>query len=478
KSLPVLQIADQATSRPLTIATVTSPDANFYSETPEAIAQQWKRELEREIETAADLYSSEKYLSRLQRTALIPLGLIIWTGLLILGRALIRTKLKLLLAQYEQDLRASSADPNETAERGKSVANGNDKTERHGPGLGSILREQRSLGNQIESYRSINLAILWIIILSWYFGFYIVSTRLPTLLAYSSNFLTQPLYLLVIWFFITLVLRISHSLIRSSVNAWKENPQLIFGNAKRQILRSKTIDGALRGLATFTLVSLGILFTLAQLGLPASSILTGSALVGLAITFGAQSLVKDVVNGSLIILEDQFAVGDVVTINHESGLVEQLNLRITQLRNIDGELISIPNSSIAMVKNKTSSWSRVNLGLEVAYSTDLDQAIAVINEVAVQMSHDPEWQEFILEPPNVLGVDAFGENSITIRLWIRTEPGQQFPMGREFRRRIKLAFDEAGITIPFPQRSVWIESELDNQRNGATGDPSETSVPD
>lgn len=460
KNLPVLQIADPATSRPFTIATVTSIDANFYSKTPNEIAQQWKSELEREISRAADIYSSGQYLQRLQRTVLIPLGLTIWTALLVFFRVLVQKRLKSLLDQYERELRSSSKNAAEIRADSNLVTNKDNKAEISFLEIDNILKEQFSLGKQIDVYRSTRLILLWVIILSWYFGAYIVTTQLPILLVYSKSFLTQPLNILVIWFFVTILVQISHALIRRSVSAWKDNPHPVFGDVKRQLLRSRTIAGVLRSLVMDILILIGIILSLAQLGLSASSILTGSVLFGLAITFGAQNLVKDLVNGCLILMEDQFAVGDIVTINGETGLVEQLYLRITQLRNIDGELISIPNSSITMVKNKTSSWSRVNLGLEVAYSTDLDHAITVINEVAMQISQDPKWQEFILEPPEVLGVDAFGENSITIRLWIRTEPGQHFPIGREFRKRIKLAFDEAGISIPFPQRSIWVETDL------------------
>ncbi|MGF1601167.1 MAG: mechanosensitive ion channel family protein [Thermosynechococcaceae cyanobacterium] len=281
--------------------------------------------------------------------------------------------------------------------------------------------------------------------------------------------LTQPLRLLIIWFIVSLSIRISNFLIQRSINAWKENPHLRFGDARRQVLRPQTIAGALQGLTNCILVLLGILITLTQFGLPPSSILAGSALFGLALSFGAQNLIKDVVNGCLILLEDQFAVGDVITINHVSGIVEKLNLRLTQLRNTDGELISVPNSSITVVKNQTSSWSRVNLGIEVAYSTDLDHAIAVIETVATQMSQEADWQSLILDQPQVLGVDAFGDNSITIRLWIQTEPLQQWTVGRELRRRLKLAFDKEGISIPFPQRSIWFENPL--ATTGANGRP-------
>ncbi len=137
-----------------------------------------------------------------------------------------------------------------------------------------------------------------------------------------------------------------------------------------------------------------------------------------------------------------------------------MNLRITQIRSADGNLITIPNSQIAVVENLTNGFSRANLGINVAYHTDLDLAIGVIGQVANTMSQEPGWREMIVNPPLILGVDAFGDNSITIRIWIDTQPLQQWNVAREFRLRIKKAFDEAGITIPFPQRSVWFKNPL------------------
>ncbi len=463
-NLSVLQVTDTATSRPLTLATVTSTDTDFYSQTPDAIAQQWKKSLEGEIAKAEAMYAPQTYPRKLQQTALIPVGLILLTGILALCRCLLSRRQKELQIQYAAEVQAASAAP--VSESVEEVSGPVSPLHREALGdaishsLTQLLQQQFSLANRIDLYRLMRWLFFWLIVLTWYLGIYAVTTQLPSLMQWSHQVLIQPLRLLIIWFLISLTIRVSNFLIQRSINAWKEYPHLVFGDARRQVLRSQTIAGALQGLTTCVLLLFGLLLTLTQLGLPVSSILTGSALFGLAITFGAQNLVKDVVNGCLILLEDQFAVGDVITTHDESGVVERLNLRLTQLRNGDGELISVPNSSIKLVKNKTSSWSRVNLGIKVAYSTDLDQAMAVIETVATQMSQEPEWQSLILDRPQVLGIDELGEDGITIRLWMQTEPKQQWTIGREVRRRLKLAFDQEGISIPFPQRSVWLENPM------------------
>ena len=140
------------------------------------------------------------------------------------------------------------------------------------------------------------------------------------------------------------------------------------------------------------------------------------------------------------------------------GLVEYFNLRITQLRTLDGELVTIANGSFTTAINLTHQWSRINLGINVAYATDLDQAMTVIQDVAEKMRCDCVWGDLIIEPPTILGVDDFAENGVTIRLLIKTQPMKQWDVGREYRRRLKQAFDQAEITIPLPQRSIWLEN--------------------
>lgn len=231
-------------------------------------------------------------------------------------------------------------------------------------------------------------------------------------------------------------------------------------NSERAIKRLQTFSGVLKGATAVTIGSMAGVTALTVLGANVGPILASAGILGLGISLGAQNLIKDVINGSFILIEDQFGVGDVIAIAGATGLVESLNLRITKLRSADGNLITIPNGQITTVENLTNGWSRANLAIDVAYSTDLDRAIAIIDHVASRMAHDPKWRELIVKPPQVLGVDNFGDNSITIRLWIDTQPLKQWEVAREFRRRLKHAFDRQGISMPFPQRSIWFRNSL------------------
>lgn len=226
--------------------------------------------------------------------------------------------------------------------------------------------------------------------------------------------------------------------------------------AERLQLRVSTISGVAKSIAVITWVGVGILLGLLSLSIDIVPLLAGLSVVGVAVSLASQNIIKDAINGFLIILEDQYALGDVISVGNVQGLVENLNLRITQLRDTEGRLITIPNSEVKIVANLSNRWSRADLRIPVAYQADVNKALELIQEVANNMDKDPEWQQPILETPRVLGVDNFGERGLIIRVWIKTQPLKQWDVAREFRRRLKIAFDEAGISIPLPQQVVWL----------------------
>ena len=142
-----------------------------------------------------------------------------------------------------------------------------------------------------------------------------------------------------------------------------------------------------------------------------------------------------------------------------SGLVENINLRITQLRDAEGRLITIPNSEITIVANHSNQWSRADVSIPISYDTDIDKAIAIIDRLGAEMMSDQKWQRIIWESPQILGVESFSDRGIIIRVWIKTEPLKQWEVAREFRRRVKIAFEQAGMPIPLPQQQIWLEQQ-------------------
>ena len=204
-----------------------------------------------------------------------------------------------------------------------------------------------------------------------------------------------------------------------------------------------------------------VLFTiLGQVGINIGPALASLGIVGLAISFGAQSLIKDLINGLFILMENQYAIGDVVRVGGIAGLVEEVNLRRTVLRDLDGIVHYIPNSEIGTASNFTKEYSRVNLNVSVGYGEDLDRAIEVINRVCSQMAEEPEWKPKIIKPPQVLRVDSLGDSGIEIKILGDTRPIMQWAVTGELRMRIKKEFDKEGIEIPWPHMKVFFGNTM------------------
>ncbi len=199
---------------------------------------------------------------------------------------------------------------------------------------------------------------------------------------------------------------------------------------------------------------------LSELGVDITPILAGAGVAGVAVGFGAQSLVRDLIAGFFILMENQYGKGDVVNLVGIGGLVEEVNLRRTVLRDLDGTVHSIPNGEIRIASNLTREWSRVNLNIPVAYEEDLDRVTAVINRVGQEMAQDVYFGPLITEAPQVLRVDDFAESAMMLKVLGVTKPIRQWEVMGEFRKRLKLAFDREGIRIPYPHQVVISDEEV------------------
>jgi small conductance mechanosensitive channel len=219
--------------------------------------------------------------------------------------------------------------------------------------------------------------------------------------------------------------------------------------------RVKTFLPLFNNLVKYTTFFVAGMIILGQLGIDITPILAGAGVIGLAVGFGAQSLVKDVISGFFILFEDLISVGDVVVIKGTGGLVEEVNLRTVKMRDLAGNVHVFPNSNIDMVTNMTKDYSRYVIDLGVSYREDVDEVIKVVKEIGEELQADPNYGPNILEPLEVLGVDDFGESQVTIKLRITTKPIKQWEVGRELKRRIKKTFDAKGIEIPFPHRTIY-----------------------
>jgi len=225
--------------------------------------------------------------------------------------------------------------------------------------------------------------------------------------------------------------------------------------AGEALKREQTLSKALGGAINVLLATVMFFIILSELGINLAPLLAAAGVIGIAIGFGAQSLVRDFFSGLFILLEDQYRVGDVVRVGDTAGLVEEINLRRTVLRDLDFIVHTIPNGEVRVASNFTKEKSRVNLNISVAYKEDLDKVIATINTVGQGMSDDAYFGPLINDPLKVLRVDNFEQSGIAVKVVGETLPIRQWEVAGEFRRRIKQTFDREGITIPFPHLTVY-----------------------
>lgn len=223
--------------------------------------------------------------------------------------------------------------------------------------------------------------------------------------------------------------------------------------------RANTISSIARSTGFVIILAVATVMVLQQVGLDVTPILAGAGVVGIAIGFGAQSLVKDILAGFFILLEDQFRMGDAIQVGDIAGSVERMNLRTTVLRDLEGTVHVIPNGEIRIVSNKTRKWARAVVDVGVAYESDLGHVTTVLEEIGRELATDPAWASYVTEPLEVLGVQGLDASWVTVRTVVKCTPGDQWAIGRELRRRIKDRFEREGIDMPYPQQVVHVQRQ-------------------
>ena len=229
--------------------------------------------------------------------------------------------------------------------------------------------------------------------------------------------------------------------------------------------RARTLGNILRHALLIVMIFVAALMILGELGIQLGPLLATAGIGAVAVGFGAQSLVKDVISGFFITLENQYRIGDVIEVAGVSGLVESVSLRKTVLRDLQGKVHTIPNGEIKIVSNLSKEWSRSVLDIAVSYREDVDQVIGVLSKICRELESEEPYKSAILEPAQILGVERLGESEVIIRMMVKTIPLKQWDVGRELRKRIKARFDEKGIQIPFPHRVLfWGETGKDQPK--------------
>ncbi|TVQ08139.1 MAG: mechanosensitive ion channel family protein [Leptolyngbya sp. DLM2.Bin27] len=449
---PVLFAVGAGLVEPRVLLTVTATDAQFSGASQVDLAADWQEILRDALRSAVD--------SRLPAARQRQIRYTLW---ILLASVL----LSLALASIWRVLgwRKNALEQKQTAQGSPPLPPGDDSCRQQ---LQQVFRHQITLVQRLQVVAFLRWLMFWGIAFVWVTGIAMVLYIFPQTRGYARGLFYIPTLLLVTWFLTGLLNRLANLAIERVAQAWGKNELGDLDDIQRKSMRLSTITGAVKGLKTIVIYSLATLLVLQFLRIAPASLLAFGAVAALAISFAAQSLVKDLVNGFLILLEDQYAIGDLVTTGTTTGIVENLNLRITQIRGEDGRLVTLPNSLIAQVENLSRTWSRANLKIDVAYGTNVDEALWVLNETAHAMASDPEWQNAILNPVEMLGVEGMSHAGLTLLIWIRTRPLKQFLVAREFRRRLRIAFERAGIAIGVPQLTFSEPSDgLTANGNGA-----------
>jgi small conductance mechanosensitive channel len=346
--------------------------------------------------------------------------------------------------------------------RGKSITEKNDKL---------TLKTQLFL-TQEENFIDLLLIISWV----WMFSITLISFAAIASIFPSSRLLipiliNQVFLVPLIWIVMLLADKIVDFFIDYALVRWAKEGQEKDPNSNRYNLRAQTYSKALTDGTTILFILLGIILTVVVIGIN-PTVLAGAGALTAIFAYLSRNVLEDMINGVLILATDRYAVGDVIDLGGAlSGFVEEMSLYSTSLRNLDGQMIVIPNGKIDSVINNTKNWSRVNFLVKISWNSDVKKAIEVMRQVGEQMFSEPQWAELVLEPVDILGVDELSHDGILIRLLIKTLPMQQWLIGREFRLRVKEALDEAGISLGVPQREVAVinsptESRENSEVNG------------
>jgi len=262
----------------------------------------------------------------------------------------------------------------------------------------------------------------------------------------------QILLIVIVGYLAIRLLRIAMNRLEAVLIKAGETTENAPGAARQRV---QTLQGVIGTIAVVMVWLVVILMSLAQLGINIGPLLAGAGVMGLAIGFGAQNLVRDLVSGFFLILENQIRVGDIAKINGTGGLVERITFRTVTLRDQGAVVHIFPNGTIETLSNLTKGWSAYLMDIGVAYKEDTDRVVEVMRRVAEEMRAEPEYGSVMLEPIEIIGVDDFADSAVMIRARLKTQPIKQWFVGREYRRRLKKAFDAEGIEIPFPHRTIY-----------------------
>jgi small-conductance mechanosensitive channel len=435
-----LEVVDAKHPDPLPIVTVTSADAKYEAVSLGSLAAQWQTILQsaliRALELRAPAVERRSLQSVVERGALLVLATIgVWLLAALANRR--AREASELVAARTRDVESQNA---------RVAENAGDAHKARRTFLAvALLRIEPE--NRERLYRSIAETLLWGVVLAWFVGITWALSLFPQTTPLATTLVQGSLRIATTIVVTLLVNRILDIAIARIATLSERRPFSDSEDRARLLLRIPTIARALAGFKTFVLVFLAILTILGEVGVPIGSVVTIGGLAAIALSLAAQNFVRDFVNGSLVLFEDHYVVGDFVTINAASGIVEYLSLRMVQIRDASGDVVTIPHSSVTTVVNQSRQWSRVDYRVPVDPTADVQKAIALVRTAIEDLAGEDAWREAATLPIEWIGIDALSRDWAIVRASVRTAPLRQFEFRRQLNERVIAAF--VGAAIPF-----------------------------
>lgn len=429
---------DKKHHAPLTILTVTSVDAQYNHTDVDTLAKQWQQILQSSLHHALLIRQPAQQRRNFDDVLRGAVALAVVTALLVFALVWLRKRIEALeeeiltneRALREEETRPSPApnEPHVQRRRRVSLA------------LREIAPERR-----IRYLTALVTLLQWLLVLAWFIGVTWALSLFPQTAALSRSLWQSGLGVTTVWIVAIVIDRFLDLAITRIAAATTVRPYSSAEERARMLLRLPTITHAVSGFKTLIVIFVALLTTLSEIGVPVGSVVTIGGVAAIGISLAAQNFMRDFINGFLVLAEDQYVVGDFVTINGYTGLVEHLSLRMAQIRDGAGNLITIPHSSVTSVVNQSRNWSRLDYRLSVDPAADGDKALEALRATIQQLALEPHWRGAILSPLEWIGVDALSRDWMLLRASVRTAPLRQFELRRELNTRVRRAFHDEGI---------------------------------
>ncbi|HZO95244.1 MAG TPA: mechanosensitive ion channel family protein [Candidatus Baltobacteraceae bacterium] len=431
----VLAATDARHTEPLTIVTVTADDAQYYGDSVADIAANWQSALQDALSRALEKRQPATMRQHVTLVEEAGIALIVFTALMLIVLAAMGRRLAKIHAEEER--RRADAERNA---RGAG-APGTPHQQRRRL-LVFALRALRG-DEPGRALRSVRTTLIYALLLLWFGTVVWALSLFPDTTPYARSLGHDATAILGTWIIAAVLNRLLDFAIARASNAWARDGGA--DGSARSILRAPTIARALSGFKAFILVFLAALATMGEVGIPVGSVVTIGGLIAVAVSLAAQNFVRDFLNGFLVLFEDQYVIGDFVTINGMTGLVEALTLRMVQLRDSEGSLVTVPHSAVTNVINHSRNWSRVDYRLSLDPAADPFRAIELLRGALDEIAKDPAWRDAVLIPVEWIGIDGFTHDWTLVRASVKTAPLRQYELRREINARVRRAFAAENI---------------------------------